>query len=186
MAEIKSTLDLIMEKTKHLTLSEKEKRELEREEQTRKVPGYVHKVLDGLLSPHGLLQELDLVPASLRDDIRRELTERFLEEFDLADKGQKSLQALQELSGSPHPAWLDRLRNLLMEFAASRKQLVTAEAERMRSELAAMGIAGSAVVVRGDTGAQWRAKEQEYARQLNEIRTAWRTTLVMPDQPKHG
>jgi hypothetical protein len=179
MAEIKSTLDLIMEKTKHLTLSEKEKRELAREEQARKVPGYVRKVLDGLLSPHGLLQELDAVPESLRDDIRRELIRCFLEEFDLTDRGQESLQALQELSGSPSPAWLDQLRNLLVEFTASRKELLTAEAERMRGELAAMGIAGSAVVARGDTSLQWRAREQESSRELNEIRTAWRATLAV-------
>ena len=46
MGEIKSTLDIIMEKTRHLVLSPEERRQFERDEELRKVPGYVQKLLD--------------------------------------------------------------------------------------------------------------------------------------------
>ncbi len=46
MAEIKSTLDLIMEKTKGLTLSPEEKEKIHREEWLKKAKGWIQKFLD--------------------------------------------------------------------------------------------------------------------------------------------
>ncbi len=43
MAEIKSTLDLVMEKTRDLVLSREERKAMEREEQMKKVPAAVQR-----------------------------------------------------------------------------------------------------------------------------------------------
>ena len=47
MAEVKSTMDLIMEKTKHLTMSEEEKEGFRRKELSGKIRGLVHKSMEG-------------------------------------------------------------------------------------------------------------------------------------------
>ena len=180
MAEIKSTLDLIMEKTKHLTLSAQEKQQIEREDHLKKVPGYVQRFLDDALSLSNLIRELAAAPEPLREEIRRELIRRFLERFSLTATGKKSLEALQELSGSQNLARVRQLRSLLERFEASREELVTVQTERMRAELAATGISGSAVVVRVEASPQWLALELEYHRELSELQDAWLTALAAP------
>ena len=49
MAEIKSTLDLVLERTKNLTLTEEEKKSLQRKELEGKIRGWGQKYLDGLM-----------------------------------------------------------------------------------------------------------------------------------------
>ncbi len=52
MAEIKSTLDLIMERTKNFTLTNEGKRVLQTKELEGKVNGWVQKCMDGKTSMH--------------------------------------------------------------------------------------------------------------------------------------
>ena len=58
MSEIKSTLDLVMEKTRHLSLSENEKQEQSCLELTQKAKGLVSKVMDGKISIAHLKTEI--------------------------------------------------------------------------------------------------------------------------------
>lgn len=58
MSEIKSTLDLVMEKTRHLSLSENEKEEQSRLELTQKAKGLVSKVMDGKITVDHLRTEV--------------------------------------------------------------------------------------------------------------------------------
>ena len=58
MAEIKSTMDLIMERTKGLTLSPKEKEEIHREEWLKKAKGWIQKFLDGWVEMDKVKTEL--------------------------------------------------------------------------------------------------------------------------------
>jgi hypothetical protein len=57
MAEIKSTLDIVLEKTKHLALSAEEKVEMKVQEGLKKVPGYVERLLDLTLTPDRQLRK---------------------------------------------------------------------------------------------------------------------------------
>jgi hypothetical protein len=50
MAEIKSTLELIMEKTKNLTFTDEEKKALRKKEVQGKVRGFITKFMDGVMN----------------------------------------------------------------------------------------------------------------------------------------
>jgi hypothetical protein len=58
MAEIKSTLDLVMERTRHLTLSEEERREQALAEYKKSLGGIIQRFQDGLLTPNSFRGEL--------------------------------------------------------------------------------------------------------------------------------
>jgi len=58
MGEIKSTLEIIMEKTKGLTLTEEEKKALRRKEVEGKVRGFLLKFLDGFMGLDNLKKEI--------------------------------------------------------------------------------------------------------------------------------
>jgi hypothetical protein len=56
MAEIKSTLEIIMEKTKDLTFTDEEKKALRKKEVQGKVRGFITKFMDGVMNLESLVQ----------------------------------------------------------------------------------------------------------------------------------
>jgi len=58
MGEIKSTLDLVMEKTRHLTLSAEEKIDREKEEAKKGLNGFLQKYKDNVINLEELTKEL--------------------------------------------------------------------------------------------------------------------------------
>ena len=59
MGEIKSTLELAMERTKGFAVSEKEKDEMKQKEALRKATGLFHRYREGHLSLNDLLKEVE-------------------------------------------------------------------------------------------------------------------------------
>jgi hypothetical protein len=67
MGEIRSTLDIIMEKTKGMTLSDDEKREIKEKEISDKVKGLVNRLLDGIINFEKFESELKSFDESEQD-----------------------------------------------------------------------------------------------------------------------
>jgi len=61
MGEIKSTLDLVMEKTKHLSLSDEEKQNQKKIESQKRINGLLQKYQDQVLSMEQLHTEYNLL-----------------------------------------------------------------------------------------------------------------------------
>ena len=59
MGEIKSTLELAMERAKRFALSEKEKDEIKQKEVLRKATSLFHRHREGRLSLNGILKEIE-------------------------------------------------------------------------------------------------------------------------------
>jgi hypothetical protein len=59
MGEIRSTLDIIMEKTEGLTISEEEKRAFQKSEIEVKVRGLLQRFIDGILDIERLAGEVE-------------------------------------------------------------------------------------------------------------------------------
>ena len=78
MAEIKSTLDLIMEKTRGLTMTEEEKRELREKDLVGKVRGLVQKYLDGALDMDRFREKAAALAGEAVTEFSRILTKEVL------------------------------------------------------------------------------------------------------------
>jgi len=76
MGEIKSTLDLVMEKTRHLTLSPEEKDAQTKVEVHKRLKGLVQKYQDNLLRKDGLEKELDILKKTYDMNVICDLQER--------------------------------------------------------------------------------------------------------------
>jgi len=61
MGEIKSTLDLVLEKTKNLTLSSEEKEEQRQKEIENRIKGMMQKYQDGMLSKNQLTTDYEIL-----------------------------------------------------------------------------------------------------------------------------
>ena len=152
MAEIKSTLDIIMEKTKGLTMTDEEKRELKRKEMAGKFKGLVQKFLDNIID----LDKLEVEAASLGEGqeglfrlVRiKEATERIDPEGD----NEPILKILESTTGMD----TGPIREFLTDFEVKLNNERAAHEKRLLKTLEKNGISGSAVIPNLNADPIWR------------------------------
>jgi hypothetical protein len=81
MGEIKSTLDLVLEKTKNLTLSSEEKETQKRKEIENRIKGMVQKYQDGILSQNQLKTDYELLKKAFNIPQNNGCNRKFLTEI---------------------------------------------------------------------------------------------------------
>jgi len=68
MGEIKSTMDLVMERTRHLSLSDEEKTHQRKEDFQKRLQGLLQRYADGALTVEGLKEKIETLQAELKVD----------------------------------------------------------------------------------------------------------------------
>jgi hypothetical protein len=153
MAEIKSTLDLIMERTAELNLSDQEKAELKNEERRRKVKGLAVRLLEGNLGPAALEREASTWEGENRERLGRELAWELLSLTDLDRPGGTDLdQVLGILLGERGRSVYRTLKEVQQRY---RDETAGAEAdkrEELLRELDSRGIRGTSLRPRVEGG----------------------------------
>ena len=170
MGEIRSTLDLVLEKTRNLTLSEEEKRNLAREELDKKIRGLAGKCLDNLLPSERIREELESIESDDPDLPYKLFTVHLLAHVDLDVDMSAILSALKEVVGFD-PAPLELLQQ---EYKAEKETARRSFAEETLSELDKRGVSGSAVVPNLDGIPEWvqfqRGLSERYREKIGELR----------------
>lgn len=168
MAEIKSTLDLVLERTRHLTLSSVEKEEIELKEALKKASGYLSRYRDGVLSLEALLKEVRGLAPEIRDRVRGEMVREMSLALNLSPDTDALIPAMEALAD---PGWTDLLARVRQCRIEVRKALEAARGGiegRMLAELAAAGVRGSAVAVKIEGDQQWIALKQKLMKPCEE------------------
>ncbi len=140
MAEIKSTLDIIMEKTKGLTLSEDEKVALQAKETQKKIRGLFQKYLESTIPMTVFKREWKKL-AYGRESAFSVLETLCREQIDPLGENERFRELVEAVAGGDPDSMkksCDRVRNELM---ARRSEAL----ERIRKALAEAGVAGSAI-----------------------------------------
>ncbi|MDY6953935.1 MAG: hypothetical protein SWE60_20710 [Thermodesulfobacteriota bacterium] len=141
MAEIKSTLDIIMEKTKHLTLSDGEKEALQQKELAQEAKGLVQKFLDGLMNTRTVTAALESHHQDrglLKDLLRKEAMERVAPEAD-NDRVLAFLEEVLAVESGP-------LQKALAAFHEKIEQESVTRLKKLQQALERQGITGSALL----------------------------------------
>ncbi|SEM55818.1 hypothetical protein SAMN04489760_12212 [Syntrophus gentianae] len=168
MAEIKSTLDLIMERTKGLTMTEEEKKALHSRELRGRVKGWVQKCLDGTLDLVRLQEEIEKGKAT-EPELLSALFSELLERIDPDGENDLLFQIMEGvLRRDAAP-----LRGLIGGYEAEHAEKTQAMTVKAKNDLAQRGISGSAVLPNLDRDLQWkRDREQLKALYAQRIRSA--------------
>jgi hypothetical protein len=142
MGEIRSTLDIIMEKTKDLTMSDTEKEEFRRKTLSGKLKGLVQKFIDSQISVHSLRSEIEpereKSHALVDELLKGELTARLEPDGD----NDKVFELLEDLLGMD----TSMLELPIGEFTEKVNKQKIAIMDDMRKKLAEGEISGPAVV----------------------------------------
>lgn len=147
MGEIKSTLDLIMERTKHLTLTDDEKIELKLKDISGKVKGLVGKYLEGFLRLDKFEDELEKMPEEDRNIAVKLIKE---EAGELIGKGaagtSNNNDAILRLVGELTDTDMDLLNKILENFNKEVAEAQTKYSIKLNEKMMSRGISGSAII----------------------------------------
>ncbi|MBN1614703.1 MAG: hypothetical protein JW950_09585 [Deltaproteobacteria bacterium] len=167
MAEIKSTMELALEKTKNLTLSEEEKKALQASEWTGKVRGLVQKYLDdaiGITQLKSALSEDKKAIERLRDILEMELLDNIQPDSD--DINEKIFQIFRDILERNPESLVQAVRNVQQDLERERQK----HFDHLKEELQNRGIHGSAVLPN-------LSKSDLWTTQLNDLSTAFHQSI---------
>ncbi|MCP4683673.1 MAG: hypothetical protein GY864_15190 [Desulfobacterales bacterium] len=157
MAEIKSTMDLIMEKTKGLTMTEEEKEALQKEEALGQVKGFLLKFLEGQRNPDRLKKEMASFEGKRNDMAREALIKECLDRMDPELDNERLFEALEHVAGvDPGP-----IREALQKFQQDLEQQIVGHEKRLRGNLEKRDISGTAVMPNINADTVWARHRSE-------------------------
>jgi hypothetical protein len=152
MGEIKSTMDIIMEKTKNLTMTEEEKKAFKRQEMEGKVKGLVQKFIDGVLDKERLRIEVTALQEKDKAMIDAIIREESLARIELGEDNEPLLEILGsilDMNTKPIREMLDGYEGKLSQEREARERLLMKQLEKQ-------GISGSAVVPNLEGDSEWK------------------------------
>jgi hypothetical protein len=152
MNEIKSTLDIIMEKAKAFEVTEEEKETFQREDLERLIRGFLQKYLDGILGLEKLKEEVIGLGEGYQHRATWAVLEICMEQIDPIGDNEAILDVLKEVG----QVEVGPLMELLQEFREAYNLQEARQEKEFRKRLKGRGISGSAVIVniQGDPGWQ--------------------------------
>ena len=171
MGEIKSTLDLVLEKTKNLTLSSEEKESQKQKEIENRIKGMVQKYQDGILSINQLIADYELLKKEYTIPQNNSLIVEITQRIEPDQDNQSLLELLQECCTIDTTAIESIIENFRKQYIAASQSRI----EQLKEDLAQRhNISGSAVLPNLDVDEQWRQKIGElragYEAQLNRVK----------------
>lgn len=171
MGEIKSTLDLVLEKTKNLTLSSEEKEEQKQKEIENRIKGMIQKFQDGILSKNQIVTDYEILKKDYNMSQNNALIIEITERIEPDQDNQPLLEVLQECCAVDTAAVETIIENFRKAYLAASQNRM----ELLKEDLAQQyNIAGSAVLPNLEADEQWRQEARQmragYEDQLSQVK----------------
>jgi hypothetical protein len=174
MAEIKSALELAMERTKKITISEKEKEEIKRKEILRKVNSLFHRYMEEYLPLNEILREVDRMDEKTRTMAKEILLSQWIDALSLNDEDERLIKGIESLKNRASDEVKKKFHDLLSQYRREKEkvkqQVKTQSLEALRRE----GIYGSAVDPNTERSEIWKKESEKldhsYGMKLEEIK----------------
>lgn len=174
MGEIKSTLDLVMEKTKDLSLSAEERQGQKHKEIGSRIRGLLNKFQDEAISWDRFNSEYQELKEeySLTGTGNEHLIKEICDQIELAKDNQRLFDLLAELKVLD----FEGLKSVLQEFQTVRATAARQRRKILKEQLAKTHfISGSAVVPNLEIDEEWRKENgqisAEFEAKLNRAKT---------------
>lgn len=160
MAEIKSTLELAMEKTKKISISGEEKEEIKRKELYQKASSLFHRYIEGHLPWNEILKEMEKMEEKTKSAVKEGLLFQLIDALSLNRKHERLLRAIESLKNRSVHALEQRLQRLLAQYGEEREKAKEDVRDQLLETLKREGIYGSAVEPHIEMSHLWE-KESE-------------------------
>ncbi len=179
MGEIKSTLELAMERTKRLAVSEKERDEIKQKEVLQKATSLFHRYREGRVSLNDLLKEIERMEAKTAMTVKEHLLSQWIDALSLDEDNGRVLKGVESLTGKGIDQAKQRLRYLLSQYQNEREQIRKKAEIQLIEALKKEGIWGGAVEPKLEGSDIWKKENetltQSYRIRVEEIREELRS-----------
>ena len=176
MAEIKSTLQLALERSQRMAISQEEREEIKQKELLKKATGMGHRYMEGTLSLSELQREIERAEEKEAKRTKEILLQQWIGAISLHRDNDRMLRGIAVLKGKGVDDLGKQLLEILSEHPRRKKEAEEALTVRKREELKAEGISGSAVVPVFEGTREWKQMleplETSAQEKLEEVRAA--------------
>jgi SOS response regulatory protein OraA/RecX len=152
MTEIKSTIDLVMEKTKNMVQSDEEIAEAAAEERAKKAKGYALALVEERMKPEELPDRLEEDSYRDHEELEKATIEAIIDEIGFDRHPEQLLAGLETLVGDRLAPETAQVRDAWNECNQKMRETAAASSGRVLQELAAKGITGSALQAKEGEG----------------------------------
>lgn len=156
MAEIKSTLDIIMEKTKTLTMTDEERIAFQRNELQGKVRGWIQKHLDGIMDSETIRSYFEAEQKKY-PELGNILKTELLAQINFEGDNRDIFRLLEELLGIKSTIF----NNLIQSFKNDLDTLWREYRDTLLYELTKRKIYGTSVIPNPKKDENWEAHRQQ-------------------------
>ena len=180
MGEIKSTLELAMERTKRFAVSEKEKHEMKQKEVLQKATSLFHRYREGRLSLNDILKEIERMERKTATTVKEYLLSHWIDVVSLDDDSERILKGVESLKERSIAEVKQKFRHLLCQYQREKEKVREKVGVQLIEALEKDGIWGSAVEPKLEENGLWKKENenlvQSYRRKLEEIKQQLRVS----------
>ena len=174
MGEIKSTLELAMERTKKVTISEKEKEEIKQREVLQKATSLFHRYREGHLSLNEILKQIEKMEKKTAATVKELLLSQWIDALSLGDGDERILKGIESLKGRNLDELKQKFHSVLSQYLSKKEKVKEKVKVQFTEALRKDSIYGSAVEPKLEGGELWKKEngklDQIYKVKLEEIK----------------
>jgi hypothetical protein len=171
MGEIKSALELAMEKSKKYVISDEEREKIREKEILQKTTGLFHRYKEGHLSQNEMMREIEKMDEKLRERVKELLLFQWVDALSLEEDGERAFVVLESIKDRSLNDVREKFQNLrtiyLNEIEEARQKMSLQLAEVLKDE----GIGGDAVKPNVEGSEEWKGR-------IGEVNRSYRENLI--------
>jgi len=174
MGEIKSTLELAMERTKKFAISEKEKEEMKQKEVLQKATSLFHRYRDGLLPLNEILKQIERMEKKTATAVKEFLLSQWIDALSLDDGEERIFNGIESLEQRDIDEVKQKFHHLLSQYQGEKEKVKEKAKLQLIEILGNDGIRGNAVEPKLEGGELWEKENEKlaysYKMKLEEIK----------------
>jgi len=178
VGEIKSTLELAMERTKKFAVSKKEKEEMKQKEVLQKATSLFHRYREGHLPLNEIMKEIEKMEKKTATTVKEFLLSQWIDALSLVDDVERILKGIESLKQRSINEVKEKFYSLLSQYHEEKEKVKEETTIQFTEALRKDGISGSAVEPKLEGSELWKKEieklDQSYKIKLEEIKEQFR------------
>jgi nucleotidyltransferase/DNA polymerase involved in DNA repair len=156
VGEIKSTLELAMERTKKLSISEKEKEEIKQKEGIQKATSLFHRYREGHLPLHEIQKEMDRMEEKAAKTVKQALLTQWIDALSLNEDDERIFKGIEWLKEKESQEVKQEFLRLLSQYQREKEKVKEEVGVQLTEALRRDGIYGSAIELKIEGSEFWK------------------------------
>jgi len=179
VGEIKSTLELALERTKKISISEEEREKIKQKETLQRVNGLFHRYREGRLPLNEILKDIERMDEKTRALSKEILLSQWIDALSLNEEDERLLRGVELLKNREVDDVRETLHRLTIEYQREKEKVKQEVRTQSINALKRIGISGSGVEPKIEGSKLWE-------KELKELDHHYRVKLEdVKDQLRH-